>query len=344
MLPGDFHPTMTTPSPVVSFSRQFTEADDFAAALMGGEFEYLPVPGQPFIATLRTLAVGDVVIQQADDAAHNARAMFAGELAGLIIPLDGTTDAVRMDGAPVNPRHAFFAPGGVEFRAHCARPQRWAAIALPFSVLEAWSSAAAMPVPWRGEANLLTVAQGAGERLSGALAAAARLVEDTPAILSAPSVGVGLAASLRELVADAIAGEASQRISVRATREAVRVVRQVEAYLEANVDRPLYREDLCAVTGVSLRKLHDAFIAIVGVSPNAYLKLRRLALARRALRSQGTDPVLVKSVALAHGFWHLGYFAHDYRSLFGETPSETQLARGHPTGQARRGMPRVRRA
>ncbi len=334
---------LTTP-PVVAFSRQFNEADDFAAALMGGEFEYLPVPGQAFAATLRTLAVGDVVIQQADDAPHNARAMFAGDLAGLILPLDDPGEAVRMDGAPVSLSHAFLAPGGIEFRAHCARPQRWAAVALPFSCLEAWSSAVAMPMPWRGEANVVTLAQGAGERLSGALAAAARLVEDTPAILSAPGVADGLAASLRELVADAVGGEVSQRAPVRATREAARVVRQVEAYLEANLDRPIYREDLCAVTGVSLRKLHDSLIAMVGVSPNAYLKLRRLTLARRALRSHGADPVLVKSVALAHGFWHLGYFAHDYRSLFGEAPSETKPARAHGPSHGRWPARRLRRA
>jgi AraC family ethanolamine operon transcriptional activator len=35
----------------------------------------------------------------------------------------------------------------------------------------------------------------------------------------------------------------------------------------------------------------------------------------------------VKSVALSHGFWHLGQFARDYRETFGETPTET-LARG----------------
>ena len=35
---------------------------------------------------------------------------------------------------------------------------------------------------------------------------------------------------------------------------------------------------------------------------------------------------MVKSVALAHGFWQLGNFAHDYRAMFGELPSETLAA------------------
>ena len=32
------------------------------------------------------------------------------------------------------------------------------------------------------------------------------------------------------------------------------------------------------------------------------------------------------AVALAHGFWHLGQFAQDYRRMYAETPTQT-LAR-----------------
>ena len=63
--------------------------------------------------------------------------------------------------------------------------------------------------------------------------------------------------------------------------------------------------------------------AAFGISPHRFLKLRRMSMVRAALRScEGRMP-LVKSVALAHGFWHLGQFAHDYRATFGETPSDT---------------------
>jgi AraC family transcriptional regulator, ethanolamine operon transcriptional activator len=58
-------------------------------------------------------------------------------------------------------------------------------------------------------------------------------------------------------------------------------------------------------------------------------------LVRRALASGGAGVRLVKSVALAHGFWHLGNFARDYRERFGEAPSET-LARARPSRGGRR--------
>ena len=49
-------------------------------------------------------------------------------------------------------------------------------------------------------------------------------------------------------------------------------------------------------------------------------------MVRSLLRSREGPAPLVKSVALAHGFWHLGLFANDYRAMYGEMPSET-LAR-----------------
>jgi AraC family ethanolamine operon transcriptional activator len=63
------------------------------------------------------------------------------------------------------------------------------------------------------------------------------------------------------------------------------------------------------------------------MSPHAYLKSRRLLLVRRALLDRRDGPDLVKSVALDHGFWHLGHFARDYCALFGELPSETFASR-----------------
>jgi AraC family ethanolamine operon transcriptional activator len=92
------------------------------------------------------------------------------------------------------------------------------------------------------------------------------------------------------------------------------------------MDRPIYTEELCNVLAVSASSLAEAFRAVFDVSPHRFLKLRRMSMVRAALRSDEGPVPLVKSVALAHGFWHLGQFAHDYGATFGEMPSET-LAR-----------------
>lgn len=317
-------------------ARSFTETDDFAAALLGGEFEYLPIHGQAFHATLRVLKLGEVVIQQADDAAHVSRAAISGRVAALIVPLQSSDHGIRINGASVGESAAVLAPGGAEFHAVCPVAYRWAALMLPQTLLEEWASLAPQQLVGRREASMLTLAADPGARLSGALAAATRFAEDPPEALAVPGCAGGLVGSLHELVGEALTGDVRTRPRPRAMRESQRIVRMAEEFLRANLHRPIYRDELCAVFGISLRKLHDAFAAVVAMSPHIYLKLRRLTLARRALRDAGNEPALVKSIALSHGFWHLGHFAHDYRMLFGEAPSQTLAMNRQRQGPERR--------
>ena len=93
-------------------------------------------------------------------------------------------------------------------------------------------------------------------------------------------------------------------LRARVPRNAIRLVGAGEDFLRANITRPIYTDELCKALAVSPRKLHHAFVAVCGVSPQAYLKRRRLMIVHQALCAGGPDAPLVKSVALAHGFWH----------------------------------------
>jgi AraC-like DNA-binding protein len=94
-------------------------------------------------------------------------------------------------------------------------------------------------------------------------------------------------------------------------------------YLRDKHPKPVYISDLCHVLGVSYRVLHQAFMLTRGESPSLHLKRQRLMMTHQVLSNAGSEAPLVKTVALDHGFWHLGNFSQDYRKLFGETPSET---------------------
>jgi AraC-like DNA-binding protein len=82
--------------------------------------------------------------------------------------------------------------------------------------------------------------------------------------------------------------------------------------------------DLCAATDVSQRWLHKCFMDVLGVSPYQYIRLARLAKARELLlMHEPTTPTLIKSISLSVGYRLSGRFAKEYRSVYGENPSDT---------------------
>ena len=58
------------------------------------------------------------------------------------------------------------------------------------------------------------------------------------------------------------------------------------------------------------------------MGPIRYLTLRRMHLVRRALLRADSSTTVTR-IATDHGFWELGRFSVAYRTLFGETPSES---------------------
>jgi AraC family ethanolamine operon transcriptional activator len=97
------------------------------------------------------------------------------------------------------------------------------------------------------------------------------------------------------------------------------LIREAEAYCAHNKAQPLRIGQLCHETGLSERSLREAFHKLTGMSPLAYLKTEQLNRAYDLLRVSNPDETLVKNVALANGFTHLGH----YKQLFGELPSAT---------------------
>ena len=110
------------------------------------------------------------------------------------------------------------------------------------------------------------------------------------------------------------------------------LVRKFDDYLSANAGKTVYSADVARQLGVSVRTLHNAVVAVRGMSMHRYTRLRRLWSVRQQLVA-GLPQQSVKAVALVNGFWHMGEFTSLYRDLFGETPQQTLLAaRRYPGG------------
>lgn len=102
-----------------------------------------------------------------------------------------------------------------------------------------------------------------------------------------------------------------------------RLVDQAEAFIEDHVDETtLIVSDIAEALGVSVRTLQSSFQEHRQTTPTAYLRRIRLRQVRERLLN-GPDGEKIIDVALAHGFLHLGRFAHQYKMLYGEAPSDT---------------------
>ena len=103
------------------------------------------------------------------------------------------------------------------------------------------------------------------------------------------------------------------------------LVRKFDEFLAANAGRTLYSAEMAKQLGVSMRTLHNAVVAIRGMSMHRYTRLRRLWSVRQQL-VQACQQDSVKAIALVNGFWHMGEFISLYREVFGETPQQTLSA------------------
>lgn len=127
---------------------------------------------------------------------------------------------------------------------------------------------------------------------------------------------------LLPLLINCFNAEASSRLRIHPFRRSV-IVQQAENFIMAHLDQPLTLQDLCKSVKASKSALSYGFQEIFGVSPMAYLKIRRLNGVFHTLKRSDPKTDTVLKVANRYGFWHMGHFSQDYKQMFGELPSET---------------------
>jgi AraC family ethanolamine operon transcriptional activator len=132
-----------------------------------------------------------------------------------------------------------------------------------------------------------------------------------------------MANSMVKLVAGALVSSKPLRQEKISLNRQRRLITRAEDYVAHLTDQPLRIGQLCHEIDVSERTLRNAFHNLTGTSPLTYLKAEQLNRAHRIFHDADPTETLVKQVAIANGFTHLGQFSRDYKQLFGELPSET---------------------
>jgi AraC-like DNA-binding protein len=158
-------------------------------------------------------------------------------------------------------------------------------------------------------------------RLRALHQATCQLAKNSPGLLAHPAMARALEHELVRAMVACLAGSAP--IESKRGIQHAKVIARFEDFLAAKRYEPVYLAEICAAIGVSERTLRSCCQEYLGMGPIHYLWLRRMHLARRAL--VGADAALetVTDIATEHGFWELGRFSVEYRTLFGESPSAT---------------------
>jgi len=311
---------------------RFSEPDELLTALPGVTLRAVPLRDGGFDASLVSFTLGDIALQVGECSPAIILAATNDTMSVVQLPFEGL-ETFLLNGRPApSCPVGLYGPGGGLERVSLQRT-RHAALFMPVVAAEALLSAsAASPLLRPGAQALLQARPLLWKRVIDLIRAATTTGMANPPIFDAEEACRSLRASLlhgmHELIAEPKQCGGSQIVRESPARR--RIVRAADEYLQANPARPIYTDDLCGALGISTARLADAFRVTFDVSPHRFLKLRRLAMVRAALRSRNNDglPPFIRTVALMHGFWHFGQFARDYRALYGETPSTT-LARGH---------------
>ena len=307
--------------------RQFTEPEQVTNAQGGVFCEVVPTGPGPFGAALHSISMGDVTLNMGRVSACMGLLRAAPDRALLQLPLEGSESLV-LNAVPYRPGMVGTYAGGADLLRVGSKPNSFATLVLPSdSVEKLLNPAAESRLLQPGDFALLQARPTFFDQAKRIIIAARATASTVPETFEAEQPRHALREALLKAAHDLVSPEPDAEFRIpRSTRARQRIVLRAEEYLRAQMDRPIYTEELCDALAASASSLAEAFRAVFGVSPHRFLKLRRMSMVRAALRSYEGPMPLVKSVALAHGFWHLGQFAHDYRKTFGEMPSET-LAR-----------------
>lgn len=107
-------------------------------------------------------------------------------------------------------------------------------------------------------------------------------------------------------------------------RKRDKAIKKAISFIEENPLEAISIPKICDYAQVSPRTLEYGFQEQFLVGPKQYAKATKLNAVRQELLTAHNKP-LITEIANKHGFNHMGQFSADYKSLFGEVPSQSLL-------------------
>ena len=306
----------------------YADIDEQAAALNGWNQRYQPLSAGRFCGEVRRMRLAGVglFIEDLQPSVHQT-GFVEGDVVALGVPvvLHGEGRFCGQASAE-NLLHVFSGEDGFEFRS----PARHVMLGIEIDAGlfasrvagPAGLDAGAFARRARLECIDRTSMGGLRQMLMGMLLASPSAAPGRPGLDAGPDAQGRWRDALLDALSRAMvtAGPMSaRRPSSPASATRAAVVERAQQCVRDRLGQPPTVAELCEQLGVSRRTLQTSFQDTWGMGPLAWLRMLRLNAVRRALKTAPS----VTAAATQLGFWHFGRFSHDYRSLFGELPSQT---------------------
>jgi AraC-like DNA-binding protein len=298
----------------------FTDPYPYQAAILAAEAEIFPTTKGAFRAELTQINLGKLWLQSASESLPRVyRGTFNSDRAPIGFLTKADQPSFHHNGLEVGPGDIIVNDRNPLHRLSQA-PCHWGSLSLGAADLAAAALAVAgceVTVP--PVAYIVRPACAQMQRLLALHEATVDLAAKAPDVLARPEVARGLEQELIHAMVTCLTEGVAIEMNPNAQRHSA-VIARLEEVFAANADRALYLLDICAGTGVSERTLRTCCQENLGMGPVHYLWLRRMHLAHNALMRADPATASVTQIATNFGFWELGRFARNHRTMFGESP------------------------
>jgi len=306
----------------LSAVRTFTDPDDYAAAIRQETYELTVTERGEFTAKLTRIDLHRLWMQRFYDNLPRISHIAGWGGRAVIAFRTQPGPSLLSGGVEMQPTNIVRCSEGQSYYRRSSGYASYGSMSLPVEEIAAVAEAmVAFDLTPPRDAMLVTPRPAAMARLQRLHAAAADLAEKAPEIIANPDAARGLEQVLIEAMVACLAHSEDRENGLAQGQHAI-VMRRFRRVVEENPEQPLYIPEICKAIRVAGRTLRMCCQEHLGMGPKRYLLLRRMHLARRALR-QAPDAASVTDIATRYGFWQLGRFAVEYQSLFGESPSAT---------------------
>jgi AraC-like DNA-binding protein len=306
--------------------RTFTDPDAYFGGIRNLQIDGLVVRGGEFRAKSTRIDLHRLFMCGFEENLPRVMKVTpSGRRAGILFATHPDQPTMLMNGIEISQGQIARAGLHLEWYLRSSAPCKWGTMSLtPEDLAAAGETIIGRELVPPSSARSATPPLPALSRLRKLHEATRHLAKTVPDVLAKPELGHAIEQTLVEAMVFCLADSHSDDVRNVWRRRAM-IMQRLEEALQANSGAPLYVSQLCAAVRVSYPTLRGCCQEYLGMGPKRYLLLRRMHLARRALRRADREKTTVTEVATDYGFWGFGRFSVVYRSLFGESPSATLL-------------------